>query len=188
MSITNLSGYNNRDCVLFHKGDTMPIKISATLATRGWVGGAFVRWGDDGTGEPGVDLANGTYCGFLPFGSNESGDQYTAITQTNVRSRTVSLYFGGNFLATTSYERYTYASRHGGGPLVPLVYSVQQFLYVSENGLLTNQDESDPAVNAGGLFPDGTPITVRFLYFGICALPPSTLSNGYAYVQTNVGI
>lgn len=172
---------------MFHKGDTMPIKISAALAARGWVGGSFVRWVDDGSGEPCVDIANGTYCGFFPFGSNESADQYTAITQSNPKYKIASMFFGGNFLATISYERYTYASRHAG-PLVPLVYKVQQFLYVSENGLLTNEDESAPAVNPGGLFPDGTPITTPFLYFGICSLPPSAVTNNYLYCQTNVGI
>lgn len=188
--ITNLRGSlltQGRDCVPFHKGDSMPIKIDAAMASSGWTGGTFVRWVSDGTGEPCVTRADGRYCGFTPWGSSESADQYTSMTTAFSKYQYITLFFGGNFMATRSYEKYTYASRHAG-PLVPLVYTPQQFLYVSENGYITCEDESDPAVNAGGLFPDGTPITVRFLYFGLCAAPPSDATYQYLLCQTNVGV
>lgn len=188
-NFTNLSGYIvTRDCSIFHKGDSMPMRINAAMAARGWPGGTFVRWIDDGTGEPCVTIADGRYCGFSPWGSNETADQYTSMTQTFPKNLFITLFYGGNYFATLSYEHYTYISRHGGGPLVPLVYAPQQFLYVSENGLVTNQDESDLAVNPGHLFPDGTPIVDRFLYFGICSLPPSGATENRLYVQSNVGL
>mgnify|MGYP000908261228 CR=1 FL=1 len=185
--IYNLEGYLNRDVALFHRGDSATFKVSAAAAAAGWSGGTFMKWVDDGSGEPTLGIADGRYCGFAAFGSDEPGDRFTAMTGQNPHYRYAALYFGGNFLATRTYEKYTYASRHSG-PLVPLSYHAQQFLYVSENGKLTPEDESDVAVNASGEFPDGSPITERFLFFGLCAVPPSSKTNGYVYVQTNVGV
>ncbi len=188
-NITNLNGYTTeRELSVFHKGDSMPMKIDAAMAAAGWAGGTFVRWVDDGSGEPCVTIADGRYCGFSPWGSNEPADQYTSMTPSQARYKFITLFFGGNFVATTSYERYTYISRHGPGPLVPLVYAPQDFLYVSENGLPTVEDESNPAVNPGGLFPNGDPIVVPFLYFGIVAVAPSALTDDRLYMQTNVGV
>jgi hypothetical protein len=188
-NITNLNGYTTeRELSVFHKGDTMPMKIDSAMASAGWSGGTFVRWVDDGTGEPCVTIADGRYCGFTPWGSDEPADQYTSMTPSQTRYKYITLFFGGNFVATTSYERYTYISRHGPGPLVPLVYAPQDFLYVSENGLPTVEDESDPAVNPGHTFPNGDPIVVPFLYFGIVSVPPSALTDDRLLMQTNVGV
>lgn len=186
--IFNLDQYLNRQCPIFHKGDSMPIQISTALAARGWLGGEFVKWHDDGTGQPTVTIADGRYCGFMPFGSNEPSDQYTSMTGQNPLYKYITMFFGGNFLATTTYEKYTYISRNGPGPLVPLVYTAQQFLYVSENGKITNQDESDVAVNPGHLFPNGDPILEPFLQFGICACPPIAANKFFLFAQTNVGV
>ena len=188
-NIANLNGYiTQRELSIFHKGDSMPMRIDSLMAAQGWPGGTFVRWIDDGTGEPSVTIADGRYCGFTPWGSSEPADQYTSMTGTNPRYKYITMLFGGNFFASTTYEKYTYISRHGPGPLVPLVYTTQQFLYVSENGYPTNQDESNPLVNPGGLFPDGSPILVPFLYFGLCAVPPSVATEGRMYIQSNVGV
>lgn len=188
-NIANYTDYlNAREVAVFHKGDSMPVKIDADMAARGWLGGTFVKWVDDGTGQPCVTIADGRYCGFTPWGSNEPADQYNSMTQTNPKNGFITLFFGGNFMATSSYERYTYISRHGPGPLVPLVYAPQDFLYVSENGLITNQDESNPAVNPGHAFPNGDPIVIPFLYFGLCSVPPSALTGWKLACQTNVGV
>jgi len=188
-NITNLNGYvTQRQLSVFHKGDSMPMKIDAAMSQRGWPGGTFVRWVSDGSGEPCVTIADGRYCGFTPWGSNEPADQYNSMTQTNPKYRYITMFFGGNFIATTTYERQTYKARHGLAPPTPIVYQPQQFLYVSENGYLTAEDESDPLVNPGHTFPDGSPILVPFLYFGLCALPPSADTSDNIYVQTNVGI
>lgn len=188
-NITNLNPYIlQRELSIFHKGDSMSMKIDAAMARKGWPGGTFVRWIDDGSGEPCTTIADGRYCGFTPWGSSEPADQYTAITQTNPKYRYITLFFGGNFVATTTFERFTYKSRHGLAPSTPLVYSPQDFLYVSENGFPTIEDESNVLVNPGHLFPDGSPIIVPFLYFGLCAVPPSALTEDRLYVQSNVGV
>lgn len=177
-----------RDLILLHKGDSITPAISASLAASGWDGGQFVRWTDAGNGELTVTLANGVYCGFMPFGSEEAGDGYVSITGQNPRYKYVSMYFGGNVFYTRTFETQTYIARNGLGPAAALTYTANQALYVSENGKITNQDESDLAVNPGGLFPDGTPITVPFVFFGVCAVPPSSASRNYIAVQTNFGV
>ena len=153
-------------------------------------GGTFVRWIDDGSGDLTVTKANGVYCGFIAFGSSESGDQLTALTNQNTHYRYAILNFGGNVIYTRTYERFTYQSRHGLTPPTPLVYTANQALYVSENGKMTTEDESDPAVQGipVPVFPDGSPIVVRFVFFGVCAVPPSSATSDFIAVQTNFGV
>lgn len=177
-----------RDLVLLHKGDSITVKIDAALAASGWEGGQFARWTDDGSGELCVTIANGEYCGFMPFGSAETGDRYTSLTDSDVTYDKLVLYFGGNIFYTRVYETETYISRNGLGPTAYLTYEPNQKLYVSENGKITNQDESDLAVNPTGNFPDGTPITEAFQFFGIVAVPPSSATRDYLAVQTNFGV
>ena len=179
--ITNLENFLNRDCVILQKGDSVTFKINAALASAGWTGGTLVRWVVDGSGEPCLGLGNGLFAGYLPFGSNESGDQYTSMTRQNPHYHYAVLHSGG-IVATTTYERHTYASRHAG-PLVPLVYTPNQTLYVSENGKLTPEDESDAAINPGGLFPDGSPILAPFQNVASCMLPPALQPQGYLFAQ-----
>lgn len=186
--MSNLPNVLDRDLVVLHKGDTITVAISSTLAVSGWAGGQFCRWVDEGTGELTVAIADGRYCGFLPFGSSESGDQYTAMTNQNSTYRYATMFFGGNIFYTRTYEVYGYLARHSLGPVVPLVYGVGQFLYVSENGKLTTEDESDFGIFPPHPFPDGTPITVRFVFFGVCAVPPSAATKNYIAIQTNFGI
>lgn len=176
-----------RDLVLLHKGDSITPTIDADMAAAGWAGGTFVRWIDAGTGELTVTIANGVYCGFAPFGSDESGDGFTAITGQNPRYKYVTMYFGGNVFYTRTYETETYESRHGGA-YAALTYTANQALYISENGKITNQDESDVAVNPGHTFPDGTPIVVPFVFFGVVAVVPSAATRNYIAVQTNFGV
>ena len=186
--ITNLTNVLDRDLVFLHKGDSMPVAIVDDLAIRGWLGGEFLRWVDAGTGMPTVDIADGRYCGFAGFGSAETGDQYTAMVTQNIVYDYVNLFFGGNYIYTRTYERYGYLYRHGLGPMVPLVYAANQALYISENGQITNEDESDFAIFPPHTFPDGTPILVRFVFFGVCSVPPQAGSKYYIGCQTNFGV
>jgi hypothetical protein len=55
---------------------------------------------------------------------------------------------------------------------------------VSENGLLTNEDESDIAVNPGHTFPDGSPIIERFNNWWYVMLTPCSGLNNYLGVTT----
>jgi len=166
----------------------MPVQIAPHLSTRGWAGGEFFRWVDIGNGTPCVDIADGRYCGFSAFGSSEDGDQYTAMTNQNTVYDYANLYFGGTFFYTRTYERYGYMARHGLGPMVPLVYTSSQYLYVSENGRITPEDESDFVIFPPHPFPDGSPILARFVFFGVCSVPPQAACKNYIGVQTNFGV
>lgn len=186
--MTGLRDYLNRDLAFLHKGDTITAKITPALAAIGWSGGQFARWVDDGSGEFTLDIADGRYCGFFGFGSDESADQFTAMTNQNTTYDYVVLFFGGNVCYTRTYEVYGYMARHSLGPVVPLVYEANQALYISENGKITNEDESDTALFPIHTFPDGSPIVARFVFFGICGVPPSTASLNYIGIQTNFGV
>lgn len=189
--INNLLNYQNRDLVILHKGDTIPVQITDSLAAAGWQGGQFCRWVTDPSGQPTVDIADGRYCAFFPFGSNELGDQLTSMTTQNVTYKYATIFFGGNIFYTSVYEVYGYEARHGG-PLVPLVYIPNNPLYISENGKITCEDESNMIVFGGPLpnhtFPNGDPITSRFVFFGSCVTPPAASTNQYLAVQTNFGV
>ena len=179
----------NRDLVILHKGDTVTTSVDADAIASGWSGGQFLRWVDAGTGQPVLTVANGRYCGFAAFGSNEAADQWTGLTKQNIVYGYVVLVFGGNFFYTRTFETYGYMARHGLGPATLLVYEPQMKLYVSENGKITPENESDQATYPAHNFSDGSPIPDNdFVFFGICAVPPSTASKNYMAVQTNFGV
>lgn len=142
----------SRDCVVFHKGDTQTVVVSQSMVNLGWPGGQGVQWATSTIDERIVTFSNGLFGGFLIWGSDEVGDDYASQTRNQPYYRFATLLSGSNILATSSYERYTYASRTGGGPLIPLVYSAQNPLYFSRRGLWTNEEEmtlaSDPLAPA----------------------------------------
>lgn len=133
--------FRSRDCVAFFKGDCQPVAVSPAMVAGGWVGGQAVQWVADPSDEPTVTYSNGLYGGFLLFGSNELGDDYASMTRSQPTYRFATFGSGGWLISTIAYERYTYASRIGGGPLVPLVYGPNEPLYFSLRGLWTKEDE-----------------------------------------------
>ncbi len=178
-----------RDLVILAKGDSITVQLEESLADDGWLGGSFAKWVQDPRGFPTVQKADGRYCGFFLFGSNEGGDQYTAITGQNPHYSYATLQFGGNVGYTNTYERYGYKARHGLGPVVPLTYTANQLLYVSENGILTNENESDLTTYEAHDFPDGDPVPdMSFIAFGLCMTPPADVTNQYIGIQTNIGV
>jgi len=184
-TIKNILG---RDLVCIHRGDSMPVKLSDNLIRRGWRGGEFSRWVDGGTLDPTVDIADGRYCGFFLYGSKERSFQYTVQEESNVTYGNTVIGSGGNFVYIIMYERYGYNARHGLGPVVPLVYKPNANLFISENGLVTTENESDFSIFPVHTFPDGDPITTLFIQFGLCVVPPSAVTNDYLCMQTNVGV
>lgn len=131
----------SRDCVVFYYGDRQPVTVSSAMVAGGWPGGQGVQWADAGTDIRLVTYSNGLYGGFLVWGSDEPGDRYVSMTKSQVVYATATMFSGGCLMSTTSFERYTWASRTGGGPLVPIVYKINDPLYLSVRGLWTNEDE-----------------------------------------------
>lgn len=130
-----------RDCVVFFKGSSITVTVSNDMVAGGWPGGQGVRWAGVTGDERVVTYSQGQYGGFLVWGSDETGDRFTAMTRQQPAYRYATLFFGGSLMSTTSYEQYTYASRLAGGPLVPLTYTPNEVLYLSLRGLWTNEDE-----------------------------------------------
>lgn len=166
----------SRDCVVFFKGDTQTVVVSQAMVSGGWPGGQGVQWVDSASDERVVTYSGGLYGGFLVWGSDEDGDRFTAITRQQPHYRYATMFSGGCLISTSSYERYTYASRIGGGPLVPLVYQVQDILYLSLRGLWTKEDE---------LSLSGSPLAPAF-FTGFVAQIPKPSNRNYLGIQTSM--
>ncbi len=132
--------FRTRDCVVLKKGDTFTVTITEGMAAGGWIGGQGVQYASRGLDEILVDYSTGLYAGFMPFGSNEVSDQFTASTGNQTSYRYTVIGAGGWIVMTKAWEKYTYASRQSG-PLVPLVYTESDRLVFSLRGYWTIEDE-----------------------------------------------
>lgn len=160
-----------RDCIIFCKGPAHNIAVDQNLIAGGWPGGQGVQWTNVADDEPTVTYSAGLFGGFLIWGSNESADQFTAMTGNQLTYGHAVMMAGRAVISTSSYERYTYASRLAG-PLVHLVYTAHQPLYFSLRGLWTNEDEMTlsgaplaPAVHTG--FVCQLPKAVNEFFLGV---------------------
>jgi len=165
----------SRDTIVFFKGDSQTVVVSQAMVNGGWPGGQGVQWVNSGSDDRMVTYSSGLYGGFLVWGSDEDGDQFTAMTRQQPHYRYATMFSGGCLISTTSYERYTYASRLGG-PLVPLVYQVQDILYLSLRGLWTNEDE----MTASGA------LLAPAFFTGFVAQVPKASNRFYLGIQTSM--
>ncbi len=152
----------SRDCVIFGKGPAHNVAVDDNLIAGGWPGGQGAQWVASEADEPTVTYSSGLFGGFLIWGSDESADQYTAMTGNQLVYGHAVMMTGRAVISTSSYERYTYESRIGGGPLVPLIYTAQQTLYFSLRGLWTYEDE---------LVLSGSPLQPARLTGVVCQVP-----------------
>ncbi len=165
-----------RDCVVLFKGDNQTVAVSEDMVVRGWPGGQGVQWVSVTSDERVVTYSEGLYGGFLIWGSDEAGDDYTAMTRSQPHYRYATMLSGGCLILTSSYERYTYASRIGVGPLVPLVYEAQDILYFSKRGLWTKEDE---------MIISGSSFAPAF-FTGFVAQTPKASNRLFLGVQTSI--
>ena len=131
----------SRDCVVFVKGETFEVAVSPAMLAGGWQGGSGVQWANTSPDVFEVTYSNGLYGGYVLWGSDESADQYTAMTGQQLTYGYAVMVAGRGLISTRSYEQYTYASRLAGGPFVPLVYGPNDLLYFSLRGLWTIENE-----------------------------------------------
>jgi len=122
-----------------------------------------------------VDVSDGRLGGFMLWGSDEVGDDLTAMTRNQLTYRFGVMLSGAALFATTSYERYTLASRTSG-PLIPLTYTINQSLYLSARGLWTNEDEA--TILALPHAPNDLA--------GVVAQVPKSLNDFYLSIQTTM--
>ncbi len=135
-----------------------------------------MQWADSTSDERLVTYSTGLFGGFLIHGSDEVGDRFTAVTRQQPVYKYATMFSGGCLISTSSYERYTYASRIGGGPLVPLTYQVQDILYLSKRGLWTKEDE---------LTISGSPLAPAF-FTGFVAQTPKASNQLFLGIQTSM--
>jgi len=142
-----------RDCVVFAKGDSHVVTVDPAMVAGGWAGGQGVTWVDSPLPERVVSYSSGLFGGFMLWGSDESADQYVSSTRVQlVHPGTAVMMAGNAIISTSSYERYTYASRIGGGPLVALVYAPRDPLYFSRQ--FRKHMGHNPRLYRGPRFPE----------------------------------
>jgi len=164
-----------RDCIVFFYGDRQTVAVDTAMVSNGWAGGQGAQWADAAVDERLVTYSKGLYGGFLVWGSDETGDQFTAMTRQQLTYRYATLFSGGCLISTSSYERYTYASRLAP-PLVPLVYQPNDVLYLSLRGLWTKEDE---------LTLSGDPLAPAF-FTGFVAQVPKVQNRFFLGIQTSM--
>jgi hypothetical protein len=165
--------FHTRDCIVYYKDDAYTVTVDTPMVQGGWPGGQGAEWVGSVDDEFLVTYSRGRFGGFLVWGSDEEGDDHTAMTRNQPHYRFATMLSGAALIATSSYERYTWASRQVG-PLVPLTYGVNDKLYLSLRGLWTNEDE---------LTVSGDPDAPAPLA-GIAAQVPKELNNWFVGIQT----
>lgn len=166
----------SRDCLILVKGDTYPVTISEAMAVGGWQGGQGVQWAPPLKDEFLVTYSDGYYAGFMLWGSDESADQFTAMSRNQPFYRFATCGAGGWQISTRSFERYTWASRQLG-PLVPITYNPSDRLVFSLRGYWTNQDEWSLS---------GDPRAPNTYYIGFVSQVPSAANDWYLGIQVSI--
>lgn len=168
--------FRTRDCIILARGDTYTVAVDQAMVTNGWSGGQGVKWAVADPSTPTVTHSDGLYAGFLLWGSDESSDQYTAMTRQYPTYRYAVIGAGGWLIMTTSFEKYTWASRQGG-PLVPLVYNASDRLTFSLRGYFTKEDEWTLA---------NDPRKPNNYYIAFVAQAPRPLTKDYMTIQVSI--
>lgn len=167
--------FRTRDVIVFFKGQTVTVDVTQSVSVSGWAGGQGFQWTPPIGDQLLVTISDGLYGGFALGGSDESSDEFTAMTRNQPTYKFVVLCAGGWLVATSSFEKYTYASRTGGGPLVPLTYNASDRLVFSLRGLWTKEDEWTLS---------GDPRAPNNYYIGSVSQRPIPARNNYLTVQT----
>lgn len=168
--------FRTRDCVILVKGDAYPVTVAPAMATGGWKGGQGVQWVASDKDEFLVTYSDGLYAGFLLWGSDESSDQFTAMTRNQPAYQFTTIGAGGWVIMTTAYEQYTYASRQSG-PLVAITYTSSDRLVFSKRGYWTNEDEWTLA---------NDPRKPNNYFIGFVIQPPTPALSGYMTIQVSI--
>ena len=168
--------FRTRQCVILVKGDAYPVSIDPKMAALGWQGGQGVQWMASDKDEFLVTYSDGLYAGFLLWGSDESSDQFTAMTRNQPAYQFTTVGAGGWVIMTTAFEQYTWQSRQSG-PLVPITYTASDRLVFSLRGFWTNQDEWSLS---------GDLRAPNNYFIGFVVQSPSTVTDGFMTIQVSI--
>lgn len=166
----------SRDCIILVKGDAITVSVDESFAASGWKGGQGTQWSSSVKDEFVVKRSDGFYAGFALWGSDESSDQFTAMSKNQPSYRFITIGMGGWLILTSTFEQYTYASRQAG-PLVPLVYTASDRLVFSLRGYWTKEDEWTLS---------GDPRGANKFYLGFVAQAPSATTKNYMSIQVSL--
>jgi hypothetical protein len=166
-----------RDVIIFSKGVTITVDVTEKDARDGWVGGQAFHWAPTTEDRFLVTRSDGVASGFALWGSDESSDEFTAMTRNQPVYRFVVLGASGWIISTANYEKHTYASRTGGGPLVPIAYHPSDRLVFSLRGLWTVEDEWSLS---------GDPRGANRSYVGFVTQRPTQERNWHLGVQVSI--
>lgn len=171
MSISLTGVVRNKDVVVLYKGDACVAVPSDSLLVSGWKGGQGLMWTEASTDKFVVSISDGRFSSFAYCGSDETGDRFTGLTMNQVYSKHVTVISGSSLISTSTYEKYTWASRQSGS-LVQIVYEPNQQLYFSLRGYWTNEDEatlsgSSHAPNSLAGFVTTLPKPINNYYLGV---------------------
>jgi hypothetical protein len=166
----------SRDCIILVKGDALTVSVDESLAVSGWKGGQGVQWTSSVKDEFCVTQSDGFYAGFALWGSDESSDQFTSMSKNQPSYRFITIGMGGWLILTSTFERYTYASRQAG-PLVPLVYTASDRLVFSLRGWWTKENEWTLS---------GDPRGANNYYLGFVSQAPSAATKNYMSIQVSI--
>lgn len=168
--------FRSRDLIVFFKGATITVAVTEADAVTGWQGGQGFQWVLPAGDELLASVSDGLYGGFALWGSDESADEFTSMTRNQPTYRFVVLGAGGWIIATSSYEKYTYASRQVG-PLVPITYAPSDRLVFSLRGRWTKEDEWSLS---------GDPRAPNTYFIGFVAQKPVPERNDYLTIQVSI--
>jgi len=169
--------FRSRDCVVLVKGDAFPVTVSEAMARDGWLGGQGVKWDTPTRDEFVVTISDGICAGVIIWGSDETSDKYTSTTRSQAVYRFGTVAIGSWLILTTSYERYTYLSRMGPGPLVPIAYTENDRLFFSLRGRWTVEDEWALSLD---------PRAPNIFTGGYVAQAPSAANNHFMGIEVSI--
>jgi hypothetical protein len=166
----------SRDLIVLVTDLTVPVMVDDTMATYGWPGGQAITWVDSPIDNFVASYSDGTYGGFLLWGSDERADKYTAYSGNQPTHKFAVAATGTWMVSTSSYEKYTLQSRLTP-PLVPNVYVVGTRLRFSLRGLWTPEDEWTIS---------GDPRGENIFLVGSTVQAPNSTNNYFLMVQTAI--
>jgi hypothetical protein len=165
-----------RDVIIFTKDLSIPVMLDDTIVRAGWVGGQGVTWTPSPDDNFLATFSDGTFGGFLLWGSDESSDQFSAYTKNQPTYQFGVVGVGSWCISTIAYEKYTLESRMAG-PLVLNTYIVGHRLHFSNRGLFTPQDEFTIS---------GDPRAPNIFFVGSIIQAPGPSNNNYLTAQTTI--
>ena len=171
--------FRTRDCIILKRGDSFTANIDDKMFAGGWPGGQGLKYTTRGLDELLVTYSDGLYSGFALWGSNESSDQLIATTQNQLNYRYVTVGCGVWMIMTTSFEKFTWRSRVGLDPMIPIVYHASDRLLFSLNGLLTSCDEFSQS---------GDPRAPNSYYAGFVCQVPTGVAPIYDWMTVQISI